>query len=249
MIMTNSSFSGRTDPTPIYYRVQQALKAQIEDNQFAPGEGIPSEKILAQQFQVSIGTVRKAVGNLVADGYLFRIRGKGTFVSNNTIRRENIKSYRLQKEFKQREASLKLKLLSLEPVAADQRINRLLKIEPDQGLFKVERVFTSMGTPLIYTVSYLPQKLFPEIEKKGRYALGKDSLYVFVEKHYAMATIGNEELFYAELASDEAAAILDVEPGCPLLVWDMLALTYKSQPYEFRVSYCVTRTRKVHRRM
>ena len=237
------------DPVPIYFKVQKALKEQIESNQFAPGDSIPSERILAEQYQVSLGTVKKAIGNLVTDGYLYRIRGKGTFVTNNTVRRENIKSYRLLRDFKGRESSLKLNLLSLGKAKADPRINQLLKLKPEAGLYRLERTFTSKGTALIYTVSYLPRRLFPDLEKKGKYSLGKNSLYVFVEKEYSMATVGNEELFYALAAPETAARILEVEAGAPLLVWDMLALTYKDQPYEFRVSYCVTNARKIHRRM
>jgi GntR family transcriptional regulator len=247
--MVLSRLNTENDPMPIYFKVQKALKEQIESKRFAPGESIPSERILAEQYQVSLGTVKKAIGNLVADGYLYRIKGKGTFVTNNTIRRENIKSYRLLKDFKGRESSLKLNLLSLTKARSDSRINKLLKIRPDDELYKVERTFTSKGRALIYTVSHLPQKLFPELGQKGKFSLGKNSLYVFVEKEYAMATIGNEELFYATAAPAKAAEVLGINEGDPLLVWDMLALTYKDQPYEFRISYCVTEIRKIHRRM
>ena len=249
MINKETGLGDKHDPTPVYFKVQKALKAQIESKQFAPGEGIPSERILAEHFQVSMGTVRKAVGNLVVDGYLYRVRGKGTFVSNNTIRRENIKSYPMLREFKGRESSLKLNLLSLELVEAQPRIGSLLKLAPEEKLYRVERTLDSKKRPMIYTVSYLPEKLFPELEKKGRYALGKESLYRFAEKQYGITTFANNELFYAELASENVAKILKVSPGDPLLVWDMLALTYKEQAYEFRVSYCISGERKIYRHM
>jgi len=65
---------------PRYHRVREALSAEIAARRWKPEEAIPSEGEIAETHQVSIGTVRKAIDSLVADGVLERFQGKGTFV-------------------------------------------------------------------------------------------------------------------------------------------------------------------------
>jgi len=66
------------DPNPIYYKLQLELKDKIESRNWIPGDIIPPESKIAKEHNVSLGTIRKAILNLVSDGYLYRIQGKGT---------------------------------------------------------------------------------------------------------------------------------------------------------------------------
>ena len=85
------------DPTPVYFQLQKKIKKQIEDGQWAPDESIPTERELIQTYNLSSGTVKKALLNLVNEGYLYRVQGKGTFVAGTTLRRGSLRYYRLQK--------------------------------------------------------------------------------------------------------------------------------------------------------
>lgn len=71
----------KQSPIPIYYQLEQYMKEKIEKGEWQPGEMIPSERELAEMYDISRMTVRQAVNNLVNDGYLIRRRGKGTFVA------------------------------------------------------------------------------------------------------------------------------------------------------------------------
>ncbi|MFM7346829.1 MAG: GntR family transcriptional regulator, partial [Tagaea sp.] len=65
---------------PIYLRIQDALVAEIAQGALKPGDALPSEDNLAKRFGVALGTVRKALDGLAADGKLDRRQGRGTFV-------------------------------------------------------------------------------------------------------------------------------------------------------------------------
>lgn len=67
-------------PLPLYYRIQQKLIKRVEDSEFSPNEKIPSARELMDQYGVSRTTIRKAVNNLVNEGYFYTVHGKGTFV-------------------------------------------------------------------------------------------------------------------------------------------------------------------------
>lgn len=68
------------DPTPLYQQVADAVQRRIEDGEFEPGQPIPSEKTLEQEYGVARGTVRRAVALLGERGLVVTIQGRGSFV-------------------------------------------------------------------------------------------------------------------------------------------------------------------------
>ena len=230
----------REDPTPIYYRLQKDLRHKIEDGKWSPGEAIPSARKMADELGVSLGTVQKAVENLVNEGFLFRIQGKGTFVSGTTIRRESLRYIRMRKDFRDYDTAFKIKVMGIETVPASQPANRYLKIDAEDELYRLERVFVSRRGPISYNVTYLPAKMFPDFVKSAAPRLEKFTLYETVEELYGLPTISNMELFAVAFADAQTADALAIEKGAPLLKTEMLSLTYKRKPYEYRTSYCLT---------
>lgn len=71
----------KSSPLPIYYQIEEQLKRQIENGELKPNDSLPSEREFAERFEISRMTVRQAINNLVNDGYLYRQKGRGTFVS------------------------------------------------------------------------------------------------------------------------------------------------------------------------
>ncbi|HEY5583078.1 MAG TPA: GntR family transcriptional regulator [Ruminiclostridium sp.] len=74
---------------PLYLQVYNDLLKDIESGKFISGGTIPSEKELTKQFEVSRITVKKALEKLALDGYISRMRGKGTFVNQNAQKEAN----------------------------------------------------------------------------------------------------------------------------------------------------------------
>ena len=71
---------------PLYYQLKQHIEAQIRSGTWQPGDQVPSEAVLGENFHVSRTTVRQALGELVNQGMLTRVQGKGTFVAHPRIR-------------------------------------------------------------------------------------------------------------------------------------------------------------------
>ena len=94
------------DPTPAYFKLQMMLQEEIENGRWAPGQAIPTERALAEAHQLSVGTVKKAILNLVNEGYLYRIQGKGTFVAGMTLQPESLRYYRFLEDFTDKEVEL-----------------------------------------------------------------------------------------------------------------------------------------------
>lgn len=71
----------KQSPIPIYYQIMEQLKSQIKNGELQPDAPLPSEREYSEQFGISRMTVRQALSNLVNEGFLYRQKGRGTFVS------------------------------------------------------------------------------------------------------------------------------------------------------------------------
>ena len=78
-------------PVPLYFRIQTEIRKKIESGVWLPGEKIPSENEIAEGYRVSLGTVRRAIQELVADGQLYNMQGKGTMVAGTNVKREALR--------------------------------------------------------------------------------------------------------------------------------------------------------------
>jgi GntR family transcriptional regulator len=101
--------------------------------------------------------------------------------------------------------------------------------------------------PIIYCISFLPAKLCRGLEGVKKIYFEKYAFYIFLEQRFGISTIENRELYGATLANKDLAKILNLEEGHPVLEVEMLALTYKEKPYEYRISFCLTDEKKIRR--
>jgi GntR family transcriptional regulator len=228
---------------PAYFRLQQQIKEKVESGQWKPGQKIASERVFAEIHQLSPGTVKKAILNLVNQGYLYRKQGLGTFVAGNTLDRRDLRYYHM-KNADNEEARLKIKLLGLKKVTALPYSN-FLNIGADEDCYEVQRLFLSENIPLIYAVSFLPSKLFHPLETVPKVNFENDPLYCMLEQRFGVVTVRNSEMFGTEKADDIIAKRLETMPGKNLLIIEMRSFTYNNKPYEYRKSYCLTDQYKI----
>lgn len=238
----------KEDPSPLYYKFQIELKKKIESDQFAPGDMIPPERKIAKEYNISLGTVRKAILNLVSEGFLYRIQGKGTMVAGSSIIRKNIRYYRFRKDFfDKNNPNHKIKLLDISKIPGEVKINHLLKIKPQKDLYLIKRRFIHQTIPYIYSISYLEYDKFSSLKKFSRFHFEKVPFYTFLEDKFGIPTLSNRELISAVAAEQEVAEVLSIIPGDLVLKIEMLSYTYKKKPYEYRICYCLTENRSLLR--
>ncbi len=71
----------KLSPTPLYIQVADNVQHQIETGTLEPNRPVPSETYMIQTYDVSRGTVRKAVDELRKRGLVFTVPQRGTYVS------------------------------------------------------------------------------------------------------------------------------------------------------------------------
>ncbi len=235
------------NPKPAYYQLQSQIQDDIEMGRLVPGERVPPERWLAKVHKVSVGTVTKAIHNLVHDGYLYRVQGSGTFVAGTNLRRESLRYYRYLGDFGDTELDVRVRLLNLTLENPSELTARRLDLSPGNSVFVLRRLVSSRDEPLVYCISHLPKGIFEGLDGLPSSRLERIPLYMTIEEEYKLPTLLNRELISSVLADSQIASHLSLQEGEPVLSIEMLAFTYKEKPYEYRQSYCSTRFTKILR--
>ncbi len=145
----------------LYIKIADWIMEKIQSGEWIPGYMIPSEKELCEQFQVSRPTVRLALSTLVNDGYLVRVKGKGSFVSKPRILEDStifIESFSSEMASKGKE--IQTEVLEQRIVEADEEIAEKLNLKPGDDVLKLTRLRYVKDSfdegPIVYNISYLP---------------------------------------------------------------------------------------------
>lgn len=205
---------------PKYYLVKQKIVEMINNEETGPEGMIPSERELMGIFGISRITVKKAIDDLVNEGYLYRIQGKGTFVKKDTLDQDLVSITSCTQDIIRLGMTPSKQLLAAEIIEADK--TRMKKLQLCQGdkVFKIKRVYYANNEPVNLTTTYLPCKLFPFID---RYDFGVESIYNILETKYKTKITKATRTIEAVLAIDEVARELKVKEGDPILLFRAIA--------------------------
>lgn len=222
---------------PKYYIVKKKIIEMIDQDEIGPDGMVPSERELMSMFEISRITAKKAIDDLVKEGYLYRIQGKGTFVKNDNMNQDLISITSCTDDIVRMGMTPSKKLISAEVVTPDQMRMRKLQLCPGDKVYKVTRVYFADNEPLNLTTAYLPCKLFPGIEN---YDFGVSSIYQVLENDYGVRITKATRTIEAVLAMDEVSEILKIDEREPILLFR--AVTYgvvngKEIPIETFKSY------------
>jgi GntR family transcriptional regulator len=225
---------------PLYVQIKALLEQALEAGEWPPGAAIPAEVALAARFGVSQGTVRKAIGALAAENQLVRRQGKGTFVATHTEEKaSNFRFLRIRRNDGQPEYPVS-RLVDLRRGKASADVARLLAIKSGEPVFYLRRILEYGGRPAVLDEITLPASLFAGLTR-ARCAAYPGSMYGFFETAFGVRMLRAEERLRAVAADASGAALLQVEPGTPLLAVDRVSFTYGDRPVEVRRGLCTTR--------
>ncbi|TVT52188.1 MAG: GntR family transcriptional regulator [Azoarcus sp. PHD] len=236
--MNQISLSGLPLGAPLYQEVKRKIMESLRSGEWKPGEIIPSEKRLGERFGVSIGTVRKAVDELVAENILIRHQGRGTFVTSHTHDRYVFAFFHIIGQDGHKEYP-KVELEAFASIKADADMAQRLGIRTGSKLFRLTNRLSIAGKPLIVDDIHVPERSFPHLTAETvRNRPG--TLYQLYQDNFAVAVLRTEERLRACLADERLASLLEVEVGAPLLHIVRLALSFNDLAVELRHSYVNT---------
>ena len=236
--MTNS-FSGPSF-RPLYDQIKILLTQSLIAGEWKPGESIPSEMELAARYQVSQGTVRKAIDALAAENILFRRQGKGTFVATHTEPKHQYRFLRIIADVGDKDKVQPItQFIDVKRGRAGVEVASALDLKAAAPVTVVRRILVFAGTPTVLDEIVLSSVLFPNLTLE-KISGSHGSIYSFLETGYGLRMIRAEERLRAVAADEFAALHLMVAKGTPLLCVDRIAYTYGDKPVEWRRGLCLT---------
>ena len=221
---------------PLYQQIKILITQSLISGEWRPGEAIPSEIELASRYNVSQGTVRKAISELADENLLIRHQGKGTFVASHAEERRQFHFVRITSD-KNGVIYPEGELLECRRSKADSAIAKLLEINIGASLVVIKRLLNVSAKPVLLEEIRLAAALF-----KGLNAdvinQHQCKMYSMFESEFGIRITQVVEQIKAVAATSEAAKLLKINAGTPLLCIERVAYTYGDKPVEWRKSLC-----------
>jgi len=199
--------------------------------QLSPGDMLPSERQLCDEYSVSRITVREAVGQLVADGLLVRVHGKGTFVAARQVRSQlHLASF--HEDMRKLGLAPSTAVLSAKEEALPGDSAAALRADARDMGYHIRRLRLAGGLPMSIDDSWFAARRLPGLLTHDLSA----SLYELLEREYALVIDQAEQTVGAQQADTAIAALLGIDVGAPVLAFDRISFS-NAQPVEHTRSY------------
>ncbi|MBC3186837.1 GntR family transcriptional regulator [Corynebacterium sp. zg-331] len=194
----------------------------------SPGDMLPSERTIEQQYGVSRITVRRALGDLVAAGKIRRERGKGTFVAPSPlVSRPHLASF--SSEMRAQDVEASSRILLAERSAPPPEVARWFGTPEHHPHIRLRRLRLGNNEPYAIDDAWYHAGLAPDLLETDVY----NSVYTILERRYGLRITDATQTITAVNATTGAAVLLDVAPKTALL-----SIERQSRAGESRVEYC-----------
>lgn len=210
--------------------VANEIRTRIDRGDWGPGTVLPAEIALAKEFRVSVGTIRRALGDLTSGGILARRRKTGTVVTGRTAHhslRFFYDYFRLHSREGDFQNSTSRTLRVEHRPASDSEAERL-GIAPGAGVQVLHRLRLVADRPVMHDLIILPADLAPGLLADPQNV--PERIYPLLWSKYGLKISAIREQLEADLASEEDCRLLNLTPPAPIMVLNEVAYDEMAQP-------------------
>ena len=198
----------------LYQQIKDMLRAEIA--QMPYGEQIPSEQALMEIYGVSRGPIRQAITELVYEGVLFRIQGKGTFRAGATVNCSHFEVNSLTEQLLRSGFQPGIRDVRLESVVPPPGISRYLRLDGTTEVWLLSRVRTANGAPVTYSRGYILKDVIPSLRAEDLemsiVSMIRGKFHVDLPFSHSLCTARKADIFLAEkLGITPGDAVLHIE--------------------------------------
>lgn len=222
---------------PLYIQVMDAIKKNINEGFYRIGAQLPPEPELCAMFGVSRITTRRAIAELVDEGILQKLHGKGTFVTNNKLKRELIAVNGFTDFLLESGKNPQTRILSKKITAATKRQAEALAVDRGASLFELIRIHLAGEEPIHLENSYYALSRFPELDK---HVQNSTSTYRILKDVFGVQAARNTKTLNVSSATAEQASLLNCTQDTPLYHLEKTAYDQEGVPIHYTVSLLPT---------
>ncbi|BDX08357.1 GntR family transcriptional regulator [Planctobacterium marinum] len=237
--MKGSKFDNKMSPgglafQPLYKQVEEHVTQLIVEQRWKPGEMLPNEFQLAEEFGVSQGTVRKALNTLTQSKVLTRRQGVGTFVSEHTGHQALYRFFPVVED-NQAPQLPEAEIVSFQLQSPSVDVAKQLDLSANEQVVHLSRKRLINDIACLLEDIYLPEKYFPGLHEMAELP---HTLYHFYQLNFNLTVHKTTDRIKAILADEKDAEILGINKGDPLLMFTRLTRSLEGKLIEFRVNRC-----------
>jgi len=219
----------RGSPVPLYYQLKEIFRSWISDGKFDSDGRFPSESELQERFGVSRMTVRRALSELVHEGFLVREQGRGSFVVKPRMQEQLTRLTSFTEEMQRRGLLTESKILNFE-IVIDEEVAQKMEIPADEELVRLQRVRLVEGEPIALQTNFVRRRFCPGLAEHG---LIGGSLYETLEVVYGLHLERALQTVEAKPADQYEAKLLGLGVGQPVLFFNRLTYLRDGTPIEY----------------
>lgn len=220
------------DMAPKYTHIFQHFVDKIKSGELKDGDKLPTEDVLCSYFNVSRITVRKALTELLHEGYIIKRHGKGSYVKSGVAKMQLNSLQGFTEEMRSRGMAASSKVIGIELVNADNIVAGKLNIEEGSKVYCLERLRLANNEPMSIEKVYIPYYLCSDLEKHD---LTK-SLYEILDKNYGLNPKKAEQSIEASIAGKREREILGIKLRSPILKIERTSYLSNNTPLEYVTS-------------
>jgi GntR family transcriptional regulator len=219
----------KNSPIPLYYQLEEHIKVLIEKGELQPGDALPAEREYAEKYQISRMTVRQAFTQLVNEGYLHRLQGKGTFVAERKIEQPLQGLTSFTEDMKARGLEPGSQLINFEIIPATSQVANQLSILEYGPVYEIKRIRLADGVPMALETNYISANLINGLTEQ----IVKQSLYAYIEGQLNLRIDSASQIIESSIASQYEAEFLKISKGAPVLLIQRNTYLQDGTPVEY----------------
>ncbi|MCH3922077.1 GntR family transcriptional regulator [Limosilactobacillus sp.] len=215
--------------SPVYIKIHNQLRENIESGRWTVGQKIPAERELAASFDVSRMTLRQAIQALVDEGILERRVGSGTFVANRKVQEKmsGVTSFTEMMQAAGKRPSSRT--ISYHLTIPSQTEIEKLKLPAGAQVLRMERVRYGDDVPICFEIATIPAQLIENFSKEEV----TSSFYRTLEKKANLYPGHAVQMISATKATERIATYLQIKRGDALLRMSQLSYLQDGRPFEY----------------
>ncbi|MDP4084872.1 MAG: GntR family transcriptional regulator [Bacillota bacterium] len=219
----------KNSPIPIYYQLEEHIKELIENGELKPGDSLPAERVYAEEYKISRMTVRQALTQLVNEGYLHRIQGKGTFVAERKIMQPLQGLTSFTEDMKARGFKPGSQLIRFEVIPATIQIADQLSIQEYAPVYEIKRIRMADDVPMALETNYISANLIKGLTEN----IVNQSIYSYIEGHLGLKIETASQIIESSIANQIEANSLSIKKGSPIMLIQRNTYLENGTPVEF----------------
>lgn len=219
---------------PRHSQISQWLRNQIVEGVYEADEKLPSENELAEKFDVSRVTIRRALQSLENESMIYRCQGLGSFVSDERASHDLVKLTDFNEDMAKAGLEPSSIVKKFETVDAPEWLYPFLNIDKGSKVIQIDRLRLGDDDPIAFDSTWMPILYGQLLDRDD---LEDDTIYSLLEKNYDIPVIRGCYRLSAEIADVDLGDMLQVEEKSPLFVINRISYTIGDKPLYYQKRY------------